>query len=65
MLREFGSPVPTYTTFVSDGAIAIIPNAETDWSSKIGFQVMPKFGDFQMPPDAAATYNVFDGPGIP
>src|SRR6059058_653862 len=65
VLREFGSPVPAHTTFVSDGAMASIPIAMMFLSSKIGFHVMPLFIDFQMPPPAEATYSVFDGPGIP
>ena len=65
VLREFGSPVPAHTTFVSDGAIANMPNAATSLSSKIGRQVTPLFVDFQSPPPAAATYSVLDGPAIP
>src|ERR1051325_7505254 len=47
VLREFGSPVPAYTTFVSLGAMASMPNAETSLSSKSGRQVSPLFVDFQ------------------
>src|SRR5688500_18014216 len=64
-LRELGSPVPAHTVFVSVGAIASIPIEMMRLSSNSGRQVMPLFVVFQMPPPAAATYSVFDGPGIP
>src|SRR5215217_4811126 len=51
--------------FVSDGAMASMPNDAMSLSSNTGRQVMPKFVDFQMPPAAAATNSVFDGAGIP
>src|ERR1043165_3989473 len=51
--------------FVSDGAMANMPIEMMFLSSNTGRQVMPLFVDFQMPPPAAATNNVFDGPGIP
>ena len=54
-LREFGSPVPTQMVLVSVFAIASMPSEMTSLSSKMGFQVMPLFIDFQMPPAAAAT----------
>src|SRR6185437_14771172 len=65
VLREFGSPVPAQTIFVSDGAMASMPNDATSLSSNSGRQLMPLFVDFQMPPAAAATYKVLDGPGMP
>ena len=52
--RMFASPEPTYTTFGSDGATAIDPMDDVDWSSKIGLNVRPPSVDFQTPPDAAA-----------
>src|SRR5579872_6621675 len=60
VLREFGSPVPAQTTFVSLGAIASMPIAMMFSLSKMGRQEMPLFIDFQMPPPAAATYSVFE-----
>src|SRR6185437_280549 len=65
VLREFGSPVPAQTIFVSDGAMASMPNDATSLSSNSGRQLMPLFVDFQMPPAAAAMYRVLDGPGMP
>src|SRR5262245_36707812 len=65
VFREFGSPVPAHTMFVSDGAMASIPIEMTFLSSNTGRHVMPLFVDFQMPPAAAATNRVLDGPGIP
>ena len=54
-LREFTSPVPTYTTLVSEGAMAMSFAANTPVRSKIGVQVMPAFTVFQTPPVAKAT----------
>src|SRR4051812_44088287 len=65
VLRVFGSPVPAQTMFVSVGAIASTPIEMTDLSSNTGRQVTPLFVVFQMPPAAAATKTVFDGPGMP
>src|SRR5205823_5404712 len=65
VLREFGSPEPAHTMFVSDGAMASMPIAMMFLSSKIGRQVRPLFMVFQIPPPAEATYSVFDGPGMP
>src|SRR6185312_1100439 len=52
-LRRYGSPVPTYTTFGSDGATAIDPMDCTGWLSKIAFQCAPPSVVFQRPPLAA------------
>ena len=49
------SPVPTQTTFGSDGARAMAPIDWAGWSSKIGFQCVPPSVDFQTPPEAAPT----------
>src|SRR5689334_38900 len=65
VLREFGSPVPAYTTFVSDGAMASMPIEMTRWLSNTGRQVTPLFVDFQIPPAAAAAKKVLDGDGMP
>src|SRR3954470_19480966 len=51
--------------FVSDGAIASMPIETMFLSSNTGRHVMPLFIDFQIPPPAAATNSVFDGPGMP
>jgi hypothetical protein len=47
------SPVPTQTTLLSDGAIAIAPIDCAGCSSKTGFQWTPASVDFQTPPEAA------------
>src|SRR4051812_14916668 len=65
VLRELGSPVPAHTVFVSDGAMASMPIEMMFLSSKIGRQVTPLFVLFQMPPPAAATKRVLEGPGMP
>src|SRR6478735_913737 len=65
VLRELGSPVPAHTTFVSDGAMANMPIEMMFLSSNTGRHVTPLFVDFQMPPPAAATKRVLDGPGMP
>ena len=45
------SPVPTYTTFASEGATATAPTEETDWTeSKMGRQVTPASPVFHTPP---------------
>src|SRR6266571_4726172 len=63
VLRESSSPVPAHTCIVSDGAIASSP-IDTHFSlSNTGRNVVPALLVFQMPPAAAATKNVFDGPG--
>ena len=49
------SPVPTQTTFWSDGARAMSPMAAVTMFSKIGVQVVPSFSVFQTPPEAEAT----------
>src|SRR5947208_1857394 len=54
VLRELGSPVPAYTTFVSLGAMASTPMAMTLLSSNTGRHVVPLFVLFQMPPPAAS-----------
>src|SRR5687767_14630809 len=64
VLRELGSPVPSQTCCVSDGAIAKAPVAATGYESNTGRNVTPPLVVFQMPPAAAATKNVFDGLGI-
>src|SRR5260221_268066 len=65
LLREFGSPVPAHTVFVSDGAMASMPMEMMFLSSNTGRHVTPLLVLFQMPPPAAATKSVFDGPGMP
>src|SRR5260221_12214121 len=65
VLREFGSPVPAHTVFVSDGAMASMPMEMMFLSSNTGRHVTPLLVLFQMPPPAAATKSVFDGPGMP
>ena len=64
-LRELGSPVPAHTCCVSDGAIASMPIEMTRLSSNTGRQVVPLLVVFQMPPPAAATNTVLEGPGMP
>src|SRR5262245_16985258 len=64
-LREFGSPVPAHTCCVSDGAMASIPIEMIRLSSNVGFQVMPLFVLFQIPPADAATKMLLEGPGLP
>src|SRR5512133_3168484 len=65
LLRECGSPVPSQTCCVSDGAIAIAPSEATRLSSKTGRHVCPLLVDFHTPPAAAATKTVLLGPGMP
>src|SRR5256885_11836454 len=62
---RLGSPVPAHTTCVSEGAIARTPIDATRLSSNTGRHVTPLFIVFQMPPAAAPTKRVLDGPGIP
>src|ERR1039457_962473 len=50
--RMSASPVPTYSTFGSDGATASAPTDAMGWSSEIGAHVWPAFSDFQTPPAA-------------
>ena len=50
LLRMKLSPVPTQTTFGSEGAIAMAPIDWAGWSSKIGFQWIAAVGRL---PDAA------------
>src|SRR5687768_14020287 len=64
-LREFGSPVPSQTCCVSDGAIATAPVEAQGYVSKVGRKVMPLLVVFQTPPAAAATKKVFEGLGMP
>ena len=47
------SPVPTQTTLLSEGAIAIEPIDCAVCSSKTAFQWIPPSVDFQAPPEAA------------
>jgi hypothetical protein len=47
------SPVPTQTTFGSEGAMAIDPIDWAGCSSKTGRQWTPASVDFQTPPGAA------------
>jgi hypothetical protein len=54
-LRMNDSPVPTHTTFGSEGATAIAPIDDTGWLSKMGFQCAPASVVFQSPPLAAPT----------
>src|SRR3954468_16399466 len=65
VLRELGSPVPAHTVLVSDGAMASTPMEMMFLSSNTGRHVTPLFIVFQMPPPAAATKSVLEGPGIP
>src|SRR5258708_14159171 len=65
VLREFGSPVPAHTVFVSDGAMASMPMEMMFLSSNTGRHVTPLLVLFQMPPPAAATKRVLEGPGTP
>src|SRR5687767_2076315 len=62
-LREFGSPVPSQTCMVSEGAIAIAPVEAQGYVSNVGRNVMPPLVVFQTPPAAADTKNVAD-PGM-
>ena len=55
VFREFCSPVPAHTWFVSLGAMASAPIAMTRWLSKMGRKVTPAFVVFQIPPPAVAT----------
>ena len=55
LLRGFPSPVPTYTTFGSDGATAIAPMEPALCSSKIDVKVVPPLIVLMMPPLAPAT----------
>ena len=64
-LREFGSPVPAHTCWVSDGAMASMPIEITRLSSNTGRHVVPLLVVFQMPPPAAAANRVLEGPGMP
>src|ERR1700680_3504412 len=52
-LRGFGSPVPTHTKFLFDGAMAIAPIALTGSDSSTAFHVVPASVERQMPPPAA------------
>ena len=54
-LREFCSPVPTYSVLVSDGAIAMSPIDMQRWFSKIGRNVVPALVVLKIPPPALAT----------
>src|SRR5260221_6466132 len=65
VLREFGSPVHAHAVLVSDGAMASMPMEMMFLSSNTGRHVTPLLVLFQMPPPAAATKSVFDGPGMP
>ena len=47
------SPVPTQTTFGSEGATAIEPIDAASWRSKIGSQPTPPSLLRQSPPEAA------------
>src|SRR6185312_2156577 len=53
--KLFFSPVPTHTTFVSDGATAMSPIVVTPSESPISCQVMPSLVVFHTPPPAAPT----------
>ena len=53
--RWFGSPVPTQTMSVFDGASATSPIDETLCRSNSGSHVVPALIVFQSPPDAAPT----------
>ena len=57
-LRVQLSPVPTQTTFGSDGSSAIAPMDCTGCLSKTGLNVVPPSRDFQTPPEAAPTNSV-------
>src|SRR2546428_3263918 len=57
--RLFFSPVPTHTTFVSDGATARSPIVWTPNPSATDCQVIPPLDVFHTPPPAAPMQNVF------
>src|SRR5438094_5866943 len=59
------SPVPAQTMFGFDGATARAPIACTGIESKTGRNVTPLSLDFQMPPEAAPTYQTRGLPGTP
>jgi len=57
-LRVQLSPVPTQTTFGSEGSNATAPIDWTPCLSKTDLNVVPPSTDFQTPPEAAPTNNV-------
>src|SRR5262249_10896192 len=61
--RLFDSPVPTHTTFSSEGAIATSPMGGVDCASKRDSQVVPRLTDLNSPPVAVATYTMLGFPG--
>jgi hypothetical protein len=54
-LRELGSPVPQYTTLVSEGAMARSPPEATRAVSSTGKKVVPPLMVFHTPPAAVDT----------
>ena len=52
-LRGFDSPVPTHTSFVSAGEIAMAPIEPTSCLSNTGFHVVAAFVLRHTPPPAA------------
>ena len=57
-LRVQLSPVPTQTTFGSEGSSAIAPMDWTGCLSKTGLNVVPPSSDFHTPPEAEPTNRV-------
>src|SRR4029450_13772918 len=58
LLRSFASPVPTHTTFGSDGATATAPMEATGCFSNTASNVAPFVLVFTRPPVASPTKNV-------
>src|ERR1039458_7265262 len=56
--RLLPSPLPTYTTFLSEGAIATEPMDSLSISSNIDFQLMPPSVVLHRPPVAKPMYMV-------
>ena len=55
LLRGFPSPVPTYSTLGSLGAMAMAPMEVALCLSKMGLKVVPALVVLMMPPFAPAT----------
>src|SRR5579884_765777 len=64
-LRGHGSPVPTQTSFLSRGEIAIAPIDCVPALSKTGAQSVPPFVDRHTPPPAAPAYSRFGSRSVP
>ena len=63
--RMSASPVPTHSTSVSEGAIAIAPIEGETWPSEMDSQVRPALVVFHTPPSTAPNKKVRGLPGIP